>query len=125
MEDRRKLTVVEGRKVPVFAERSCKLCGSAYIPKAGSQKYCPRCGKILARYRKYRKPECMKRAAAAIRKPEAKRYGYDMSYCRGCVHWRCIGTSDCSRCCHYILDTGHKRGCPPGAGCIRRETVSK
>lgn len=120
MEDRRKLTVAEGRKVPVFAERSCKLCGSAYIPKAGSQKYCPRCGKILA---SYRKPGRMKRAAAAIRKPEAKRY--DMSFCRGCVHWRTLAVYAGTKACHYILDTGHKRGCPPGAGCIRREVAPK
>lgn len=49
-------------------------------------------------------------------------------YCRGCAHYQVL--SGCSnsrgvpgaRACLYILDTGHRRGCPPGYGCKKRIT---
>lgn len=37
--------------------------------------------------------------------------------CRGCAF---LGGPPC-RSCDYLLITGHRRGCPGGEGCIRRE----
>lgn len=38
--------------------------------------------------------------------------------CKGCFHWRNLGTAQGSiKACHYILDVGHRRPCPPGEGC--------
>lgn len=39
------------------------------------------------------------------------------AYCRKCVWLARDGT----RVCDYCLITGHRRGCPPGDGCKRRE----
>lgn len=34
-------------------------------------------------------------------------------HCNGCIHWRwfCGRGSNALNACHYILDTGHMRGC--------------
>lgn len=39
--------------------------------------------------------------------------------CRGCYHYKPYywGTINQQWYCDYIGDTGHKRPCPPGAGC--------
>lgn len=52
-------------------------------------------------------------------------------YCRSCAHYQVL--SGCSsskgetgaRACLYILDTGHRRGCPPGPGCKKRVTFAQ
>ena len=36
-------------------------------------------------------------------------------YCSTCAHYQ-------PRACLYILDTGHRRGCPPGYGCPKHIT---
>lgn len=38
----------------------------------------------------------------------------EYKYCRGCEH---VGTLSGEHVCDYILDTGHRRGCPVGSGC--------
>lgn len=42
--------------------------------------------------------------------------------CSGCFYWRLIVVTCGSKekMCHYLLDTGHARKCPPGANCTRR-----
>lgn len=37
------------------------------------------------------------------------------SHCMGCAHYRplCEKRGSGPRACHYILDTGHMRGCSP------------
>ena len=48
-------------------------------------------------------------------------------FCIDCRHYRTIQNYGSAPkrmsglVCHYILDTGHKRGCPFGAGCKRKE----
>lgn len=46
--------------------------------------------------------------------------------CLGCSHYRPIHKHASPRyypgmVCHYLLDTGHSRGCPFGSGCTRWE----
>ena len=42
-------------------------------------------------------------------------------YCIGCRHYRSMhGYARRGRVCHYLLDTGHSRGCPFGRGCPHR-----
>ena len=43
--------------------------------------------------------------------------------CLGCRHYRTVHGRRLSRhgmVCHYLLDTGHARGCPFGSECIHR-----
>ena len=41
--------------------------------------------------------------------------------CKGCGHYRTFsGYCDGDRGCHYFLDTGEKRGCPP-ENCTKKE----
>lgn len=52
----------------------------------------------------------------------------DVAYCKSCVHYRSLyhdGKKDTPKACHYILDTGCSRGCPPGNGCNQRETAAQ
>lgn len=54
----------------------------------------------------------------------------DDSLCRtGCKHWRplasTIDSNFATRCCHYILDTGHPRGCKPGKDCTRYDRTTR
>lgn len=39
--------------------------------------------------------------------------------CNGCIHRRPISTNHVTAC-HYILDTGEPRGCPP-ENCTKKE----
>ena len=45
-------------------------------------------------------------------------------HCRGCLYWRNLSGSGVQKICYFLLDTGHSRGCPPGAECTRKD-VSK
>lgn len=46
------------------------------------------------------------------------------AYCNGCKHKHYFGSGETS-CCGYILDTGHKRPCPAGAGCTEHTNVER
>ena len=60
----------------------------------------------------------------------SEQYGGDTAwppnpYCLGCAYYRSLhsGRTTASargRVCHYLLDTGHARGCPFGEGCNKR-----
>lgn len=47
-----------------------------------------------------------------------------MSKCNGCIYWRrfCGHGENTVNACHYILDTGKKRGCDP-AQCTKKKTA--
>lgn len=47
----------------------------------------------------------------------------DCHRCKGCRYWRSLSTTSEStmKACHYCYDTGHRRGCPAGSGCTKRE----
>ncbi len=52
----------------------------------------------------------------------------DEPWCLGCKYYRpiydhCDSNRRPGNICHYLLDEGHMRGCPFGAGCTRREPV--
>lgn len=42
------------------------------------------------------------------------------THCNGCIHY---GVQTLT--CDYILRTDHRRGCPAGKGCTRKETGRK
>ncbi len=46
------------------------------------------------------------------------------SHCSGCAHYRPLSEKRSAgpRACHYILDTGHMRGCAPSDCTINRAT---
>ena len=45
--------------------------------------------------------------------------------CRGCMYQGHLYTSDKElRTCDYILITGQRRPCPPGAGCTAKKLVN-
>lgn len=37
--------------------------------------------------------------------------------CAGCKYYRPLNGYNTLKVCHFNYDTGHSRGCPPGAGC--------
>ena len=46
-----------------------------------------------------------------------------MNPCTGCRYFRKMGRTGSgkqNRCCHYMLDEGRLRPCPPGAECVVR-----
>ncbi len=49
----------------------------------------------------------------------------DIPECVGCIYYRrlyeCGDFSLTGMVCHYLLDTGHSRGCPPGERCNKKE----
>lgn len=51
----------------------------------------------------------------------------DVKYCVHCVHYRPLyrNGNTAPKVCHYILDTGYARGCPPGNGCNQRKTAAQ
>ena len=51
----------------------------------------------------------------------------DTPYCVGCRYYRVITQHGHApgKVCHYLLDTGHRRGCPFGEGCTRWEADEK
>lgn len=46
-------------------------------------------------------------------------------FCVGCRHYRKIfdnhKQSSTGMVCHYLIDTGHVRGCQMGQGCTKKE----
>ena len=45
--------------------------------------------------------------------------------CKGCIHYRRLverHQNMTGKVCHYLLDTGHARGCPFGEHCTKKET---
>lgn len=38
--------------------------------------------------------------------------------CEGCIYYRPLAHMDADRVCHFMIDTGEKRGCP-AAECTR------
>lgn len=50
----------------------------------------------------------------------------DNKNCRNCAYFH--GSYDESCCCNYLLTTGKRRPCPPGAGCtvkVKRKLLRK
>lgn len=63
-------------------------------------------------------PEAALKAYARRREISIPKAGGAISaYCKGCVWLARDGT----RVCDYCLITGHRRGCPAGDGCTRKE----
>lgn len=63
-------------------------------------------------------PEAALKAYARRREIAIPKTGGSISaYCKGCVWLARDGT----RVCDYCLITGHRRGCPAGDGCKKRE----
>lgn len=60
----------------------------------------------------------MKTRTAQLAKQRALRHP-----CSGCTYY--YGHSDYSRCCNYLLVTGRRRPCPPGAGCTVKSKKRK
>jgi hypothetical protein len=38
-------------------------------------------------------------------------------HCDNCFYYKMLSMNGVTRCCHYILITGHKRPCGPGKDC--------
>ena len=113
-------------------EATCKDCGITFMRKSSRQVRCPDCQKqyraervratARARYARLRgsagEPRAVKEA------PKDSREGVkssicDTKTCAGCIYsFRLSGALTCD----YILATGHRRGCPAGAGCDKRQT---
>ncbi len=79
-----------------------------------SVKYCPNCRREMnaERLRQRREKMAVKRAESMAETQAAR----DRAYCAQCFWHAKIG----GNLCDYMLQTGEKRGCKAGEGCIRR-----
>lgn len=49
----------------------------------------------------------------------------DVPDCKGCIYYRPLCNRvhvTAGRACHYCLDNGRMRGCPPGKNCTQKRT---
>jgi hypothetical protein len=44
------------------------------------------------------------------------------SGCKGCMYNQKLSAGSGTYACFFLYYTGERRGCPPGAGCTRRDT---
>ena len=67
----------------------------------------------------------MKGAWSAMEKKKRGRPPGANRACKGCMYQGHLYTSDKElRTCDYLLITGHRRPCPPGAGCTAKKLVN-
>ena len=108
-------------------EATCRDCGITFMRKNGRQVRCPDCQKqyraeqvranARARYAQLH-------ASAVEEAPKDSREGVkssicDTKTCAGCIYSFSLSGA---LACGYILATGHRRGCPAGPGCDKRQT---
>ena len=113
-------------------EATCKDCGITFMRKSYRQVRCPKCqeqyraeqvrANARAHYARLHgsagEPRVVKEA------PKDSREGVKSSLCDTKTCARCIYSFSLSGmlACDYILATGHRRGCPAGVGCDKRQT---
>lgn len=104
----------------------CILCGAELPNKRGGRCYCKECAAYMRAERLREKNESIRTIKIdpdpAPVKREVTLKTADMNYCRPCIHH---GNFDHYVLCEYMFQTGHRRGCKPGVGCEKRETVAK
>lgn len=105
----------------------CILCGTELPNKRGGRCYCPSCSAYMRAKRTQEGNEERKvlRILHEIEpKPAGKREvtlkKADIAYCKKCGFH---GNFDQQILCEYMVRTGHRRGCPAGAGCEKREAA--
>ena len=128
----------ERREVIIMAfklkepEATCKDCGITFTRKSPRSVRCRKCQE------QYRAEQVRANARAhyarlhgsageprnAQEAPEDSRESVKSSLCDTKTCARCIYSFSLSGtlACDYILATGHRRGCPAGAGCDKRQT---
>lgn len=63
---------------------------------------------------------CLIGTPAPARREPAKAPQFNTEQCKGCYHWRFLNRGiDCGRCCHCLLDTGHRKQVENGK-CLSR-----
>lgn len=105
----------------------CILCGEELPNKRGGRCYCKACSAYMRNERIREQNESIRKIKIAPDPPpkvkrEVTLKRADMDYCRKCIHH---GNFDHCVLCEYMYQTGHRRGCKPGVGCEKRETVAK
>ena len=113
-------------------EATCRDCGITFMRKNGRQVRCPDCQKqyraeqvranARAHYARLHgsagEPRPVKEALKANRE-SVKSSICDTKTCAGCIYSFSLSGA---LACDYILATGHRRGCPAGPGCDKRQT---
>ena len=103
-------------------EKECDFCGELFWARDSRHILCPDCREFRRKSVESIEPD---KPAPRV-KPAEKTVD---SYCRRCIYLApvmCLETRH--RACDYIGATGHRRPCPPGAGCtvraIKKEKVN-
>lgn len=113
-------------------EATCGDCGITFMRKNGRQIRCPKCqeqyraervrANARAHYARLHgsagEPRPVKEALKANRE-SVKSSICDTKTCAGCIYSFSLSGA---LACDYILATGHRRGCPAGPGCDKRQT---
>lgn len=109
-------------------EKQCAFCGKTFWSRSTRNVYCcPMCQKRAERAA-WRSPNKKARARAIARlkatytQHENVIQRVDTAQCHGCVYWRYIDTAaGGAKCCHCLLDTGHRKVVENGVCKSRRE----
>ena len=105
-------------------EVACKDCGTIFTRKSHKTIRCPECRRqyVLKKEREYSRERYAKLKGTSD--PNTPREDVRSSICDTKTCARCIYSFSLSGtlACDYILATGHRRGCPAGAGCDKRQT---
>lgn len=105
-------------------EVTCKDCGIIFTRKSPKTIRCPECRRqyVLKKEREYSRERYAKLKGTSD--PNMLRESVKSSICDTKTCARCIYSSSLygMLACDYILATGHRRGCPAGVGCDKRQT---
>ena len=123
------LITVRTRQVVVMAytlkepEVACKDCGIIFTRKSHKTIRCPECRR---QYVLKRERECSRERYAGLKgtsDTSMPREGVKASICdkKTCARCKYSTLLSGTLACGYILNTGHRRGCPAGQGCSKRE----
>lgn len=112
-----------------YPVKTCLICGKPFIARGRSVTCSPACSEIHTRKihawnnEKAKAARRAKKEAEALIKTRAARRSEPhpsvctKRSCSGCTYYRPLW-GGYGMICNYLLDTGHMRPCPPGAGCI-------
>lgn len=108
-----------------YEAKRCPVCREVFSPTVVWQMICGRCRKYYyvngrnGRTRSIEEARALYLADMAEKRIRVSDLPVAPG-CDGCGHWRGLFGGTKTNACHYILDTGEKRPCLPGANCAVR-----
>lgn len=100
-------------------QRYCGVCGKPLpLGCSANKKFCEECSYLRHREMSRQRSHDRRDRKVAVHQQPRTLTVKDERYCARC---RYVGDFSRGYLCDYISLTGMQRGCPAGAGCVRRE----